>query len=388
MKVLVVDDKPEAREFIIGILMHYAVNIQSTSSGQLAIKALKKADKENSAFDLVLLDWKMPGLDGLETVKMIRLDKNLKQVPTIIMVTAYEREALTEHAKQTKLDGIFTKPVDSSKLIDGIMNAFGNHENYIKPDQSIGKYNTDNEKNIHNKRVLLVEDNVINQQVARELLEELKLSVIIANNGIEALSAIKKSPFDLVLMDLQMPEMDGFQTTSEIRRQSKFDHLPIIAITAQNMTGDKEKCLSAGMNDHLAKPIEPEKLFPVLNKWLNETVDKALDKQISYQTTASDRELIPVSLPGIDQEQGLNKIGYKYSLYRKLLKQFYDDHQETTQNINHYIDKNDHHSAQILAHTLKGVSGNLGALELFNAAAHLEQSLKKHCWLSCCFIRL
>jgi len=375
MKALVVDDNQTAREMITEILIRHAIIVNSTSSGFSAINELEKADVIESSYDLVLMDWKMPELDGLATIRLIRADKRLSHIPTIIMVTAYEKEELMNQAKHTKLDGIITKPINSSILIDSIMNAFGNRENHPEPNEYLDHCNKDELKKLDKNHILLVEDNTINQQVASEMLMELNLSVVIASNGIEALSAINKFKFDLILMDLQMPRMDGFQTTKEIRKQSQFEDLPIIAMTAHNMAGDKEKCLSAGMNDHISKPVDPDKLFQVLAKWLNEDFDTTRLDITPTKATQEERQLIPENIPGIDQAEGLKKIHYKYPLYHKLLKEFYQSHKETANNINMFLDKKDRLSAYQLAHTIKGVAGNLCAIELYKAATNLEQIL-------------
>ena len=371
LKTLVVDDNKTARELLVDILKNHAINVSSASSGKAAIDKLEKEDANETAFDLVLMDWKMPELDGLETIRLIRANKRLAHIPSIIMVTAYERDELINQAKQTKLDGIISKPVNASILIDGIMNAFGNNETYIEECKAVELLN----EKITQSHILLVEDNTINQQVAKEMLEGLNLSVVIVNNGIEALSAIKKSVFDLVLMDLQMPEMDGFQATKEIRYDTNFDDLPIIAMTAHNMVGDKEKCLLAGMNDHIAKPINPDELLQILSKWLNKDIDACVYSFEEEKVTKAERLLVPIELPGIEQKEGLERIHYKYPLYRKLLENFYEDHKETASKINNFLANKDKNSAQLLIHTLKGVTGNIGALDLFKRVVALEKDL-------------
>jgi len=372
MKALIVDDNLAAREILTEILESYAMNVHSTSSGLSAINELEEAVATEHAYDLILMDWKMPELDGIETIKRIRANKRLNHTPTIIMVTAYEKDELIKQAKKIKINSVLVKPINSSVLLDTMIEAFSDHTSSLKSDEYVKASHKGVLKNAAHKQILLVEDNKINQQIATELLEEFALSVTIANNGLEALSALENSDFDLVLMDLQMPEMDGFQATRKIRQQQKWDHLPIIAMTAHNMSGDKERCLSVGMSDHIAKPVEPDKLFCTLKKWLNQSFDVT---RISSKVENTDRQLIPMNLPGIDQEKGLKRIHYKHSFYRKILKEFYEDYKEAAIHINTSLDKKEWKTAKQQIHTIKGVSGNLGAVELYQSATHLEECL-------------
>lgn len=204
----------------------------------------------------------------------------------------------------------------------------------------------------------------------------MNLSVVIVNNGLEALSILNTIEFDLILMDIQMPEMDGFQATREIREQVKFKNLPIIAMTAHAMSGDKEKCLSVGMNDHIAKPIELEQLIPVLSKWLDKNINLLPQFNLSPDNTTEESLFrLPDIIPGIIQTEGLKKIHGNHRLYHKLLKQFYKDHKETANTIRKCLNEQELLSAQHLAHTIKGVAGNLGAIDLYETATNLEQSL-------------
>ena len=375
MKVLIVDDNQTAREIISELLSSHAVKVFSASSGKVAIQLLEKADNEGMPFDLVLMDWKMPEMDGLEALNNIRSISQLNSVPTIIMVTAYEREKLIQQAKQTRLDGIIAKPVTSSILVDEMMNAFSKHAGNLQPAIQKTHYNVEGITLFEKKRIMLVEDNRINQQVAKEVLESMKLVVIIANNGVEALSFLETTKFDLILMDIQMPEMDGYQATTEIRKQLKFKNLPIIAMTAHAMSGDKEKCFSAGMNDHIAKPIDLNQLTKVLTKWLNKDIDPLQPILISDKIVEENTLSLPDEIPGIKHAEGLKKINGNHPLYYKLLKQFYQDHRGTVDEIQKQLDEQDKHSAQLLTHTIKGVAGNLGATELYKAATNLEQAL-------------
>jgi len=222
-------------------------------------------------------------------------------------------------------------------------------------------------------QVMLVEDNLVNQEVAQELLESIGLVVSIANHGFEALQLLEKKRFDLVLMDIQMPEMDGYRATRAIRRQYESDKLPIIAMTAYALAGDKERCLAVGMNDFISKPVEPDEFYKVLTKWLkNISYRKGMLKSSNNSPVTS----FPKNIPGIELKVGLNKLRNNQSLYLKLLVRFYDDNHKSMDKINQNIKMGDLKSAQILVHSLKGNAGSLGANDLFAACQTMESSLR------------
>jgi CheY-like chemotaxis protein/HPt (histidine-containing phosphotransfer) domain-containing protein len=230
---------------------------------------------------------------------------------------------------------------------------------------------------IRGAHVLLVEDNKINQQVAWEFLTRAGLKTTIANNGREAVTHLKKEHFDAVLMDIQMPEMDGYEASGIIRNDLGFSELPIIAMTANAMASDREKCLNAGMNDHLAKPIDPDRFFAALLKWIPARESTAEPMDIELPSVASSREMFTDNLPGIDIEVGIKRVGGNHALYQKLLLDFYQDHQKDGQSIQKALSKEDVNLAQRIAHTIKGVSGYIGAAELQKDAEKLESTLKE-----------
>ncbi len=377
LKALVVDDNQAARDIIKDMLSIYAVTVHTVSSGESAIIELEKANNDSMAYDWVIIDWKMPTMDGLKTIQIIQANQKLNHIPTLIMVTAYERDELIQQAGKIKLDGIITKPINSSMMIDGILNAFSNHAKRLDTGKQKARSQSENYKSIANQSILLVEDNKINQQVAQEILESMHLSVVIANNGLEALNAINSTQFDLVFMDLQMPVMDGIQATRKIRTQKKFKQLPIIAMTAHTMSGDKEKCLAAGMNDHIAKPINLNTLSQILLKWLDADREvKPLEIRSKSTMKPTKRYGIPKHLPGIEQIEALPRLNYKYRTYHKLLKEFYEDYQHSAIHIENNLKQNKIRAAQQHTHAIKGVAGNLGAVKLYQAAENLEKILK------------
>ncbi|MBF0428891.1 MAG: response regulator, partial [Magnetococcales bacterium] len=228
-------------------------------------------------------------------------------------------------------------------------------------------------------RVLLAEDNEINQQVARELLEEEGIVVQIAANGEEAVAAVKADSFDLVLMDIQMPVMDGYAATQAIRADAKFGAVPIIAMTANAMSGDREKCMDAGMNDHISKPIHPSTMFATMAKYVQ---CRELVKPMNAKTSVppfvvEEKIVLPNALEGIDMAAGLRNMNGNKKLYLKVLGDVYTRNHDIIAKIEAELAQGAQDVAVRLAHTFKGVSGTIGAGELHRLAALLEAALIK-----------
>jgi CheY-like chemotaxis protein len=271
MKVLVVDDCGSSREALSNVLKTFSFNPKAVSSGKDAIQELKKAGSQpkEKPYELILMDWKMPEMDGIETAKAIKENTSLKKPPFIIMMTAYGRDDVKKQADAVGIEGFLLKPVGHSPLFNTIMKVFGQKIKRKQEDPKKARIeDLEGLKEIQGAQVLLVEDNEINQMVAAELLVMAGIKVTIANNGKEAIKKINKFKFDLVFMDVQMPVMGGLEATKEIRKDSNCKDVPIIAMTAQAMTGDREKCLEAGMNDYVSKPVMINELRSALIKWI------------------------------------------------------------------------------------------------------------------------
>ncbi len=268
IRALVVDDNAQAREILTDVLSGFALRAESVSSGEDAIRELAEADAKDP-YQLVLMDWHMPGMDGLQTSRAIMRGGRLQHVPKIAMVTAFGRDDIRAEAEEIGIQSYLTKPVNPSVLYDTLMEFFGvagQEEDRLPAVQAKG-----NSEDATGIRILLVEDNEMNQQVATELLESAGAIVTVANHGGEAVKfltgADQPPPFDVVLMDLQMPVMDGMTATKLIRADPRLHNLPIIAMTAHALAEERQRCLDAGMNDHVSKPIEPEALFATLARW-------------------------------------------------------------------------------------------------------------------------
>lgn len=366
-RALVVDDNSTARQVLTSMLESFCFNVQSVSSGQAAIDVIaKSAGIKNQHFDLVLLDWKMPGLNGIETSQKIYKDIDQPHIPTIIMVTSYGREEIIHQSEQVGLDAFLIKPINSSLLFNTIVQAM--QGTVINQKQTPKKISS---KQLSG-RILLVEDNKINQQVARETLGNMGLSVHVVNNGMEALDILEDNNFDVVLTDIQMPGMDGYELTRQIRLHKKYQYLPIVAMTAHAMVKDREKCLDAGMNDHLPKPIDPEQLFKTLSNWLN------LIKTKKSVEDDSDDEFIklPTEISGIDINWGLKRIGGNKKLFCKLLREFFQDYADAGEKVDIALKEVDLELVRRLVHTIQGIAGSIGAINLLKASEDMDSVLK------------
>ncbi|MGD8900964.1 MAG: response regulator [Desulfobacterales bacterium] len=395
MKALVVDDNATSREILKDLLESFTFEVTVAASGPEGIAALESADK-NKPFELVVMDWKMPGMDGIDASKRIKNHRRLSKIPAIVMVTAYGREEVMQQAEAVGLEGFLLKPVSPSMLFDATMQAFGEAVPEISRVAQRKEQEAEALENIQGARVLLVEDNEINQQVAKEILEGAGLNIILANNGQEAVNAVKENKYDAVLMDVQMPVMDGYTATRKIREweggmrpaegrrgNEGNDPIPIIAMTAHAMAGDEDKSLQAGMNGHVTKPIDPNQLFAALQKWIkpSEKRVKAQQPEVAAEQIELDKAVqaedeLPEFLPGFDLADGLKRLQGNKKLYRKLLLNFGADYDTVANDIHKALDAEDFDHAHSLVHNLKGLAGNLAASDLQAAAVNLEKLVK------------
>ena len=378
MPALVIDDSSNSQEILLNLLHNLSFEVTTAASGEAGLELIDQAQAQGTPFKLVLLDWKMPGLDGIETTKRLRANPKLDPQPVVIMATAYGRDEVLRHTSNIKLDGLVLKPVTPSTLYDTLMEAFQQGEEGRSSVLPIEEWDLGLKavENIRGARILLVEDNEINQQVAAELLEQAQLLVTIANNGQEAVKWAGKESFDCVLMDLQMSVMDGFEATHALRADQSYDSLPIIAMTANAMPEDQQRCLAAGMNDHIAKPIDPKEMFATLVRWIKPGKHEA-QKALATPTTAEASDLTLPDLPGIDLQSALMRVGGSHKSYLKLLKKFATNQAKAISKTRTALQQGDQELAVRTAHTLRGVAGNIGATALQNSAAELEAGLRE-----------
>ncbi|MGX9700466.1 response regulator [Janthinobacterium lividum] len=371
LRVLVVDDNPSAREIFVSMLTALGFEARAVSGGVLAIGAVAQARAEGRPYGLVLMDWKMPGMNGLDTLAGIRADAaGIDATPACIMVTAFHREALLEAARQRDLplDGVLNKPISASTLLDQIAFVFGGVTGQSRKTQRQSSYR-DDERALRGAWLLLVEDNEVNQEVAQHILNDAGIRVDIAGNGAIALAKIEENAYDGVLMDCQMPVMDGYQATRKLRQDPRYSNLPVIAMTANAMVGDKEKCLDAGMNDFIAKPIDVAQLFGTLARWIAPATPQAMTAVVA-QPEAD----LPV-IAGLKMAEAMRRVGGNTALMRKLLDRFVETQFDAMQRIVAAIENNQLETAIREAHTLKGLAGNIGAGGLADSAARVEHLL-------------
>jgi CheY-like chemotaxis protein/HPt (histidine-containing phosphotransfer) domain-containing protein len=379
LKTLVVDDNDTSREVLERIMASFGFRVTVAASGEKALELLTEAAARGEPFRLVLMDWRMPGMDGIEASKAIRKDPAQAGIK-VVMITAFGRDREMKEGEEIGIDAFLCKPVQQSLLFNTLMEVFGQDLR----DESGGRRHIVTEDTIKadhfaGARVLLVEDNAINQEVASKILSGAGLKVDVAGNGREAVEAVKKRSYDAVLMDIQMPEMDGYQATGVIREEARLNQLPIIAMTAHAMEGDREKCLEAGMNDYVSKPVNPEQLFSVLQKWIKPRV-KGKAPSGAPVAPAVPAPAGPAadlrSLKGVDVEAGLRRLAGDAVLYRRLLVDFARSQAKAATEVRSALLAGDTERVRRLAHTLKGVAGNLAATGLEAAAREMESAAR------------
>jgi len=380
LHVLVVDDNASARIILTEALMSFGFRVESAETGTEALNMLQEACGRNDPFTLVLLDWKMPGLDGVETAKQIREHSSINTLPQLLMVSAADMEDCRQQGVDAGIQGFLIKPVARSLLFDAIVRLFAKEKSeeereasVVVPERGGDVTDSDGQEALKGARILLVEDNEINQQIAVELLQQAGSVVITANNGKEALDILQQQPFDAVLMDIQMPIMDGLEATRRARELSVpgIRSLPILAMTAHAMESDREKSLHAGMQEHLTKPIDPEQMYRVLSKWIHLSKSAALDiPPIGVATPGGFDDL-----PGLAVQDALKNLGGDEGLYIKLLKRFVESYEHTPQQVRDALAAGDRKLAVRLAHTVRGLAASLGASSLTSVAGDLERTL-------------
>lgn len=374
-KILIVDDNKSAREIIAGMLGNVASEIEQASTGEECLQILQKTDK-NKPFDLIFMDWQMPGMDGVETIEAIQEQLHLKHMPVIVMITGYARDEASAALEGLSVRSILNKPVTSSSLIDAIMDARGIEHVYSNRISNRNDELIDIKQSLHGAKVLLVEDNEINQELALELLSSNHISVEVAANGQIAVDMLSEKLYDGVLMDCQMPVMSGYEATVLIRTKLGLIDLPVIAMTANAMTSDIEKALQSGMNDHISKPINVANMFTTMAKWIKPANPFYFTENI--KEIEMDDSSILTNLPGIDIAIGLQTTQQNQKLYRKLLVKFRDSFIDFKSKFEVEMASVDKKSAERLAHTLKGVAGNIAAKDVQEKAALLEKACENN----------
>jgi CheY-like chemotaxis protein len=375
VKALVVDGNEASRDILSLYLETFFFQVTAVSTGEHAIQLLENAPVENP-YQLMLMDWNLPKMDGITVARLIKSNLKIPHVPYIIMTTVHSKEDIAQRLTDFNLDGYLIKPVHPSALFNAVVEAFDqNHVDEYSILQA-SELRTRNEKSykIKGAKLLLVEDNSINQQVAKETLEQEGFDIVIATNGQDAVQKIRESYFDAVLMDLQMPVMDGYEATRIIRSESQFDDLPIIAMTAHAMNDVRESCLYVGMNGFVTKPIDVDELLTSLSSFIKPELRKTPDS-CSAKVTEQKEALLPEFLPGIDMQQGLKNVVGNMQLLRNLLLKFHESFSDAEARLDVLLQAGDVDSALQLLHGMKGVAANLAMPELKTCIVALEQAL-------------
>jgi len=383
LRILVVDDNESARQILVETLESLRFKAKAVASGEEALRELETAAEP---YDLVLTDWKMPGMDGMETARRVQRQTRFQRLPMVIMVTAFGRDEALQRSEGAHISAFLDKPVNPSHLFDTIMAvcstelAMGDaprHEPAQEDEAVLAR--------LRGVRALLVEDMEINRQVAREILDYAGVEVLEATNGQEALDLLADTPCDLVLMDIQMPVMDGYAATRRIRTSAGAlavpANLPIIAMTAHALESDRRRSLDEGMDAHVSKPVEAAELYAVMAALLPEDFEPRApaappEAEAKASLAAPKTPALPQHLPGVDLEAGLRRVQGNAGLYGRLLRDFARDFNEVDAELQGLFDAGEHAACSSRAHALKGVAGAIGAAGLQEAARDLELALK------------
>jgi len=351
-RILVVDDSAQARTWLCDQLAALRFHVHCVDCGEAALRALRA-----ERFDVILMDWMMPGIDGIETTRRIRSDLGLGAIPEVIMVTAHGRESIKDAAESVGIQRFLIKPVDASVLLDTILDVLGADSMRTKSQIESGQASAA----LTGVRVLLAEDNPINQQLAIEMLDSVGIAVDVANNGVDALQRAEERAYDAILMDIEMPEMDGY-TAARLLRERSPDGPPIIAMTAHATVDHRRRCLEAGMVDVVTKPV----LF-------DELID-ALRQHARILPTPAVATSAPAGNDVFDARTAIARMNGNAALFRKLVTMFPDLHRTASADVDAALSQNDVRKVARIAHSVGGAAGNLAAMRLHAAAMALENA--------------
>ena len=357
LRALIVDDQSDSQELLKKALHALNIDAIAVASSDEAIQELALKEAQGFPYDIMLVDWLMPDTDGITCCQLIKNNSSLT-TPYMILVTGYGQESTQAAAREAGIEGYLLKPLQVPELSSTLLRFFQNNVPNINKTKSLKGVN-----------VLVTEDVIMNQELATEILTKAGMTVVIANNGLEAVNAVQQYKYDVVLMDMQMPIMGGEEATQKIRTFN--GSTPIIAMTANAMTTDKEKCLAAGMNDYVAKPIDPELLFAAIRRWVPD-LPEAEDSNILGSKSELTEHQLPEKLPGIDIQEGLLRTQQNIPLYLKMLSDFKRTYGSSSQALNDACASDDREAVERLAHTIKGLAANLSANPLADVAAKIE----------------
>ena len=372
-RALVVEDNPSARQALCDMLRSMTFTVDASASGPEGLEQVRT----HPGYDAIFVDWRMPGMDGIQTIRTMKglASQGLasdRPAPAYVLVTAYGREDVLREAEIADVDDILIKPLNPSQLFDSVVRVLRHRAGIADEAATVRGDTAPTERlSMEGRRVLVVEDNDLNRDVAIDLLEAVGLSVDTVENGALALDALAKASFDAVLMDVQMPVMDGYTAAREYRRRMPDSDLPIIAMTANAMSGDRERCLEAGMNDHVAKPIDPDDLYAVLTRWLGTAPTADPTAQ-----SADDTGAIPFVHAEVDAEAGLRRVLGRRDRYLEMLERYADGQADVADRIAGLVVSGNMAAAEREAHTARAVAGNIGAAGIAGRAEAIEKAIQ------------
>ena len=373
LRAMVVDDLPEASAVVEDRLVAFGFEVHAFDSGEAALAHLRGELRSGRSYDIVLVDWQMAPMDGLETVAALR-DLLGDGMPPCVLVTAFDDARLRLPPASSGIDAVVVKPLTGSSLLDTLTRLLRPREAVLVP---IAESTHSNEAALRRhhagKRILLAEDNPINQVVACELLRLAGLVVETAQDGLRAVEMASKRAYDLILMDMQMPELDGLDATRLIRREAGFCN-PIIAMTANAFGEEKAACLQAGMNDHISKPVDPETLYATLLRWLANSSTHALSSTDGGRDSSSLIARLR-SIEGLDVDVGLRNVGGSATLFERMLRQFAATYASGVPELDALATPHEREQASRASHSLRGSGATLGASSLADVLAEFEAAL-------------
>jgi two-component system sensor histidine kinase/response regulator len=379
IRALVVDDNSNNRLILRQELGELGCQVEESDCGRHAMEMIARAEG-STPYDLVILDLKLPGLDGFAAAQQIRTS-NLQKQPKLLLMTALGVRGDSKRCREIGIDGYFVKPIKRTLLlgaINRVMTPQAQGAEAGAGPELLTRYCLEDDQTPPSNTILLAEDHPVNTKLAVKLLEDAGFAVITAANGREALERLETEPADLVLMDIQMPEMDGIEATQKIREQKRFADLPIIAMTAHAMAGDRTRCLEAGMNDYISKPVRQDLLIGLISRWLGHGSGKKSDYHAATTSGSNNRKNPPAPQPGetprvpINLKKALALVSGDKDFLVELLREYLDDIPQRLVKMKQGIEAADADAVRRTAHSIKGASTSLGTEIIGSLALRLE----------------
>ena len=386
-RVLVVDDNRSLLKALLALFEGWGAKVDAAQSGEAALRFAASRHAAGDSYDLVLADYRVPGMGGLTLCRQLRDRYGEALSLAVLMMTSSDSADQGDAASLHGVDAIVQKPLTGGKLAESLLTALHEEPGDTRRQLDAPALSDADLARLKNRRVLLVEDNEINQEVGAQLLADIGVRVDLANNGADALDAVRRQPYDIVVMDVQMPVVDGYEAARRLRSDPELSAVPVIALTAHAMSGERENCLNAGMDDYLSKPVEAEQLYRALLKWLpsrdtaappSEPGERpAAENTSEIAAESASEDGLPKRLPGLDIEQGLRYVANRPEMYRRMAGRFRERYAHGVSALRDMIAAGQHEEAHREAHSLKNLAGTLGAIELQPISEDVERLLSE-----------